>query len=126
MNIFTSLPPLSGLTKIVSSASPRFRFSIEERGRDQIAAVLGPALGLEIRSEFGADALHVRLALEDNVLNKLLVLDVGRIFCESQILDVEFILRRLGRGFFAELSRRLGGLGGLSVASSSGFFESAT
>ena len=30
--IFTSLPPLSGFTKIVSSASPRFRFSIAEAG----------------------------------------------------------------------------------------------
>ena len=28
----TVLPPLSGLTKIVSSASPRFRLSIEEPG----------------------------------------------------------------------------------------------
>ena len=28
----TLLPPLSGLTKIVSSASPRFRLSIEEPG----------------------------------------------------------------------------------------------
>src|SRR4029079_1005986 len=30
--ICTLLPPLSGLTKIVSSASPRFRLSIEEAG----------------------------------------------------------------------------------------------
>ena len=30
--ICTLLPPLSGFTKIVSSASPRFRLSIEEAG----------------------------------------------------------------------------------------------
>ena len=30
MKICTLLPPLSGFTKIVSSASPRLRFSIEE------------------------------------------------------------------------------------------------
>src|SRR5262245_41223170 len=30
--IFTSLPPLSGFTKIVSAASPRLRFSIAEAG----------------------------------------------------------------------------------------------
>ena len=30
--IFTLLPPLSGFTKIVSSASPRFRLSIAEAG----------------------------------------------------------------------------------------------
>ena len=43
------------------------------------------------------------------MLNNLLVLDVGSIFREGQVLDVKLILRRLGRGFFAELSRRLGG-----------------
>ena len=45
----TLLPPLSGLTKIVSSASPRFRLSIDRARRDQIAALLRPALCLEIR-----------------------------------------------------------------------------
>src|SRR5205809_2622628 len=30
VKIFTSLPPFSGFTKIVSAASPRLRFSIEE------------------------------------------------------------------------------------------------
>ena len=43
------------------------------------------------------------------MLNKRFVIDVGRIFGECQILDVELILRRLGRGVFAGLSRRLGG-----------------
>src|SRR5205809_3894203 len=32
VKIFTSLPPFSGFTKIVSAASPRFRFSIAEAG----------------------------------------------------------------------------------------------
>src|SRR5437870_5922449 len=32
VKIFTSLPPFCGFTKIVSAASPRFRFSIEEAG----------------------------------------------------------------------------------------------
>ena len=69
--------------------------------RDQIAAFLRPALGLEIRRQFGTHALHVRFALESKLLNKRLVIDVGRIFRKRQILNVEFILRRLGRGFFA-------------------------
>src|SRR5690348_16096314 len=30
--IFTSLPPLSGFTKMVSAASPRFRFNMPEAG----------------------------------------------------------------------------------------------
>src|SRR6266487_5553184 len=77
--------------------------------RDQIAVLFGPALNLEIRGQFGANALHVRLAFEKKVLNSLLVIDVGRIFREGQVLDVEFILRRLRRGFFAELGRRRGG-----------------
>jgi hypothetical protein len=66
-------------------------------------------LGFEIRGQFSTNALHVRLAFELNVLNKRLVLDVGGIFREGKVLNVELILRWLGRGFFAELSRRLGG-----------------
>src|SRR5436309_1046842 len=64
---------------------------------------------LSIRGQFGTDALHVHLALEENVFNKRFVLDVGGIFRKGQVLDVQLILRRLGRGFFAELCRRLGG-----------------
>ena len=41
------------------------------------------------------------------MLNKRFVLDIGRIFREGQVLGVEFVLRRFGRGFFTELSRRL-------------------
>jgi hypothetical protein len=77
--------------------------------RDQIAAFLGPALGFEIPRQFGTDALHVCLARELNVLDKRLVLDVGGILREREVLDVELILCRLGRGFLAELSRRLRG-----------------
>jgi hypothetical protein len=43
------------------------------------------------------------------VLNKRFVIDVGDILREREIFDVELILRRLGRGFLAELSRRLRG-----------------
>jgi hypothetical protein len=77
--------------------------------RDQIAAFLGPALSLEIRRQFSTEALHVHPALELNVLNKRFVIDVGDILREREIFDVELILRRLGRGFLAELSRRLRG-----------------
>ena len=70
--------------------------------------MLGPALGLEIRGQFGAYAFHVRLALKGKLPNELLVLDVRRIFRKREILDVELIFRRLRRGFLAELSGRLG------------------
>ena len=42
------------------------------------------------------------------MLNKRLVLDVGRIFREREVFGVKLILRRLGRSFLADLSRRLG------------------
>src|SRR6516162_1630750 len=106
MKICTLLPSFSGFTKIVSSASPRFRFSMEDAGVIRSLPSLVQPWVLEIRGQFGADVFHVRLTLKIKLFNKLVVLDVGRIFREGQVLDAELIRRRLGRGFFAQLSRR--------------------
>ena len=124
--IFTSLPPLSGFTKIVSSASPRFRFSIAEAGVIRSLPSLRPALCLEVRRQFGTGALHIRFALESKLLNKRLVIDVGRVFRKRQVLDVEFILSPAWARLFrlAQSLARL--LPVCPLRLSSGSFESAT
>jgi hypothetical protein len=87
VKICTWLPPFSGFTKIVSAASPRFRFSIEEAAVNQIAAFLSPALGLEIRGQFGTDDFHVPLALSACKSNH----SVTEIFKSAALLSFELL-----------------------------------
>jgi hypothetical protein len=81
--------------------------SLKDRGLrlDHIPAVVSPALRFQVRGELRADVLHVGPALEENVLNHRLVLDVSRIFRQREILHVEFRNRRLSRGFILRLIR---------------------
>src|SRR5882724_3729985 len=103
--IFTSLPPLSGFRKIVSSASPRLRFSIAEAGVIRSLPWLVQPWALRFADNSALTLFTVRLALESKLFNKRFVIDVRRIFCQRQILNVELILRRLRRGLFTWLSR---------------------
>ena len=68
MKICTLLPSFSGFTKIVSSASPRFRFSMEDAGVIRSLPSLVQPWVLEIRGQFGADVFHVRLTLKIKLL----------------------------------------------------------
>ena len=57
VKIFTSLPPFSGFTKIVSAASPRFRLRIEDAGVIRSLPSLVQPWAFEIRGQFGTDRL---------------------------------------------------------------------
>jgi len=125
VNIFTSLPPLSGFTKIVSSASPRFRFSIDE------AAVIRslPSLVQPWALRFAASSVQTLFTFA-----LLLKTTCSTSSCYSTS-DASFVSARsltlsssfAGPGAAFSLSSVVGlVVAGLSVASSSGFFESAT
>ena len=82
--ICTWLPPFSGFTKIVSSASPRFRFSIEEAAVIRSLPSLVQPWTLRFADNSAQTLFTFALALEEKVLNKRFVIDVGRIFRERQ------------------------------------------
>ena len=70
---------------------------------NHIPAVVSPALRLEICGELLADVFDVGTALEDNVLDQRLVIDISRIFGEREILHIQSRCLRLSNGIIVKI-----------------------
>ena len=120
MNIFTSLPPLSGFTKIVSSASPRFRFSIEEAAVIRSLPSLVQPCALRFADNSVQTLFTVALLLNSTCSTSSLYSTSDASFVRARSLTLSSSFAGSDAAF------SLSSVAGLSVASPSAFFESAT
>src|SRR5437867_1134003 len=120
VKICTWLPPSAGFTKIVSSASPRFRFSIDEAAVTRSLPFLVQPWTLRFAANSAQTLFTLALLLKRTCSTSSLysISDASFVRARSLALSLSFA----GSGAAFSLSSVVG----LSVASVSTFSESAT